>query len=81
MSLQVDLLSRRGCHLCEEMKQLLVRLQSELPFTFRVVDVDSDPGLVLYYSHRVPVLLAFGKSIAELRWDEAAVRERLRAYN
>jgi glutaredoxin len=77
MSLQADLISRRGCHLCDEMKQFLERLQAERPFALRVVEVDSDPTLVLYYSHRVPVLVIGGKSVAELRWDQAAVRQLL----
>jgi thioredoxin-like negative regulator of GroEL len=75
----VELISRRGCHLCDEMKTMLERLQKERPFVMRVVDVDSDPGLVLYYSHRVPVLRVDGKSIAELRVPEDELRQRVLA--
>jgi hypothetical protein len=77
MSLQVEMISRRGCHLCDEMKELLVRLQEGQPFSFAVTDVDSRPGLFLYYSHRVPVLLVNGRPVAELRWDEQVVRAQL----
>ncbi len=83
MSLQVELLSRRGCHLCDEMKSLLHQICQEQataqgqPLPFRVRDVDSEPGLHLYYSHRVPVLLINGQPVAELRWDEQAVRRQL----
>lgn len=79
MSVQIELISRRGCHLCDEMQAMLERLQSERPFEWRVVDVDSAPGLVLYYSHRVPVLQVNGKTIAELRVPEAELRQRLLA--
>jgi hypothetical protein len=79
MSLQVELVSRQRCHLCDEMKALLERLAQEQapPLSFRVLDVDREPGLFLYYTHRVPVLLVNGKPVAELRWDEEAVRKQL----
>lgn len=77
MSPQVELVSRHGCHLCDEMQALLLRLQKEQPFSLHVLNVDSDPHLYLYYSHRVPVLLIHGQPVCELRWDEQVVRQKL----
>jgi glutaredoxin len=77
MSLQVELISRRGCHLCDEMKALLTGLCQEASLSFRVRDVDREPHLFLYYSHRVPVLLVDSEPVAELRWSEPAVRRKL----
>lgn len=77
MSRKVELISRRGCHLCDEMKAVLERICVEGSLPFSTLDVDREPGLFLYYTHRVPVLLVDGKPVAELRWDEAAVRKKL----
>jgi glutaredoxin len=59
----VVLVTRQGCHLCEEALSLLLEfgVQPEL------VDVDSDDELHRLYDFRVPVVLLDGKVIAEGR--------------
>lgn len=79
MSLQIELISRRGCSICDKMKALLTRLCAERGQSFRELDVDRDPGLFLYYTHRVPVLMVNGKPVADLNWDEQAVSNILSA--
>lgn len=59
------LVSRKGCHLCEEAEQMLGALR--LPFELR--DVDQDPELRLEYSFRVPVLLRGREVLMEGRFD------------
>ena len=57
-------LSREGCHLCEDMLHALAELergQTIPPVT--VVDVDSDPELARQYGQKVPVLLLDGSVI------------------
>ncbi|HET7811272.1 MAG TPA: glutaredoxin family protein [Steroidobacteraceae bacterium] len=57
-------LSREGCHLCEDMLLALAELertQAIPPVT--VVDVDSDAGLSRQYGLKVPVLLLDGSVI------------------
>ena len=57
-------LSREGCHLCEDMLRELARLElagSIPPVT--VVDVDSDPQLARRFGLKVPVLLLDGSVI------------------
>lgn len=54
---EIVLLTRVGCHLCEEAKQLLGQLQGRYAFTLRLVDVDGDATLVQSYGDKVPVIL------------------------
>ncbi|HUQ09532.1 MAG TPA: glutaredoxin family protein [Steroidobacteraceae bacterium] len=57
-------LSREGCHLCEQMLEDLARLERDgriPPVT--VLDVDSDPQLARQYGLKVPVLLLDGSAI------------------
>jgi predicted thioredoxin/glutaredoxin len=57
-------LSREGCHLCEQMLVELAELErQELVATVQVVDVDSDPALARQYGLKVPVLLLDGSVI------------------
>jgi hypothetical protein len=69
---KVELVSRKGCHLCEEAAEVL--RQGGVEVTPR--DVDADPELFRLYDFRVPVLLREGKVVAEGRID-ASVLSRL----
>ena len=57
-------LSREGCHLCEQMLQELADLEraGSIP-TVSVVDVDSHADLARQYGLKVPVLLLDGSVI------------------
>jgi len=70
---EVELVTRRGCHLCEDTRDLLRQLGVEP----KVRDVDADPELFRLYDFRVPVLLLDGRVVGEGRLDEQAVRRAL----
>ena len=64
-----ELVTRKRCHLCDEMKAVL---DSELPalgLGYLLVDVDSDPSLRDRFGETVPVLLRDGKPVAKVRLD------------
>lgn len=69
----VELVTRRGCHLCDDALAAL----RELGIEPRLSDVDSDAELFRLYDFRVPVILLQGRLIAEGRFDLAALRRRL----
>jgi hypothetical protein len=58
---EVVLLTRAGCHLCDEAWDMLDRLQGRYGFVLRPQDVDADPELVRKHGERVPVVLVNGK--------------------
>ena len=71
--MRVELVTRTGCHLCDEALDALRR--SGVSPILR--DVDSDAALFATYDFRVPVVLIDGKVIAEGRVDAAQVAQRL----
>ena len=54
---QIQLYTRRGCHLCDEAKSLLVG-HGLSPVE---IDIDADPALVIRYTRCVPVVVVDGK--------------------
>lgn len=74
---QVTLITRAGCHLCEEAEQTLARLRAELGFSLDSVDVDADSARKAEYSDRVPVVLIDGKEHGYWRIEEARFRAAL----
>ena len=71
--MQVELVTRRGCHLCDDAHDLLRRLCVDA----QVQDVDADPELFRLYDFRVPVLLVNGRVVGEGRLDEQALKRAL----
>jgi glutaredoxin len=74
---EVTLVTRVGCHLCENAEELLRRLAGELGFGYREVDVDVSAALRDEYSDRVPVILIDGKEHGYWRVEEARFRKAL----
>jgi glutaredoxin len=74
---EVTLITRVGCHLCQEAETLLQRLAAELGFGYRELDVDADQGRRDTYSDRVPVILIDGKEHGYWRVEEARFRRAL----
>lgn len=74
---EVTLITRTGCHLCEEAEQLLRRLAGELGFAYREADVDASKVLQDEFSDRVPVILLDGKEHGYWRVEEPRLRAAL----
>jgi len=68
------LVTRKGCHLCDQALELLRELGHEP----QLADVDADDRLHDLYDWRVPVVLVDGKVIAEGRIDRGALQRTLK---
>ncbi|MDQ6772370.1 MAG: glutaredoxin family protein, partial [Candidatus Dormibacteraeota bacterium] len=71
--MRVDLVTRAGCHLCEQMLHSARRLGLEP----RQLNVDSDPDLQRLYDFRLPVLLVEGRVVGEGVVDEVRLARTL----
>ena len=67
---QVVLYTRAGCHLCDQVKATLTRLEKRGEFTWKEVDVDSDPELVRQFGEQVPVVFIDGRKAFKYRMAE-----------
>ncbi len=81
---ELTLITRQGCHLCEEASNDLARLLARFtelhpdkPYTVDVVDVDADSELRDKYSEEVPVLLLNGEQVSFFRIDVERVLAKL----
>lgn len=73
------LYSRPGCHLCDEMKQVVRRVlaQSPSPIALTEIDISGDGALEQRYGLEIPVLLMNGKKVAKYRVAEEDLRRML----
>ena len=73
----VVMYSRKGCHLCEVVKESLDKLSRRGGFTWREIDVDGDPELRRRYNDEVPVVFIDGHKAFKYRMDEQEFLRRL----
>jgi glutaredoxin len=71
---RVTLVTRAGCHLCQEAEAVLRQLSVELGFGYEELDVGADPARRDTYSDRVPVVLIDGKEHGYWRVEEQRFR-------
>jgi glutaredoxin len=72
---EVIVYSRKGCHLCEIVKETLVKLQRRGSYHWREIDVDSNEELRRQFTDEVPVVFIDGRKAFKYHMDE---REFLR---
>jgi glutaredoxin len=73
----VTLYTRPGCHLCDDARTALLRLQQRTPFTLEEIDIESDDALHRAYLERIPVIDLDGEHVSDYFLDEAALTARL----
>jgi Glutaredoxin-like domain (DUF836) len=70
----IEVFSRRGCHLCDELiEELLPLLRGR--FILEVRDVDTREDWRAEFGLRVPVVRYLGRDICQYRLDREALRE------
>jgi glutaredoxin len=74
---EVVVYSRRGCHLCEIVKESLTKLHKRGGFHWREVDVDGDAELRRLYNDEVPVVFINGRKAFKYRMDEQEFLRKL----
>ena len=67
--------SRLGCHLCEDMENLLPNYLNEAGLSFDVIYIDDDSILEEQYGSLVPVLKAGEREICHYFLDVKALQQ------
>jgi glutaredoxin len=75
--MQVTVLTRAGCHLCDDAHRQLTEQQRIYGFSLVVSDVDADPALAKRYGDRVPVVVINGKERFHGRVNKALLKRLL----
>ncbi len=69
--------SRKGCHLCEVVKESLAKLSRRGGFTWREIDVDTDAELRREFNDQVPVVFIDGRKAFKYHMDEQELLRKL----
>jgi glutaredoxin len=77
-SIQIEIYSRPGCHLCDEAKAVIEPFKERYSLELKVTDVDSDIKLREAYGYEIPVVMINGKEAFRHRVDRAAFERKLK---
>ena len=73
----VVLYGREGCCLCDDAREMLLRIRERHRFELRERDIESDDGLLRTFLERIPVIEIDGVEEFELLIDETELERRL----
>lgn len=74
---RITLFSRPGCHLCDDVRAVLVRVALELGVALEERDITASEEDFRRYGERIPVTLVDGREHDFWRVDEARLRAAL----
>ena len=78
---RVVVLTRAGCHLCDDAEAVVTTVVAALPahagVGWAAVDVDTDPELRAEYGDLVPVVLVDGVEVGHHRIGPAVLRDAI----
>jgi len=78
LPIEIELLTRPDCHLCDEIKQALKEATTGLNIDLREIDISEDPALAKRYGENIPVLFINGSKAFKHRATPNDLRERLK---
>jgi hypothetical protein len=75
---RLTIYSKPGCHLCDEMKDLVRRVIAQDPrLSLDEIDISTDRDLLDRYGLEIPVLMIDGRKVAKYRVSEEQLRRML----
>jgi len=73
----VVLYGRQGCCLCDDARDVLLRVRARQPFAFEERDIDLDEALLRAYLERIPVVTIDGVEAFDLSVNEGELERAL----
>ena len=78
MKIQIAVLTKRDCCLCDDAKKIIERVLPDFPASLTMVDIETHPDLFESYKERIPVVRLNGKEIFIFKVHETTLRKKLK---
>lgn len=75
---KVEIYSKKDCCLCKKAKDLINKVNSEVPFSFKEVDITVCEELFRKYKEEIPVVFINGRKAFKFKVDENEFRKKIR---
>lgn len=77
MSINIEILTKKDCCLCDDAKAVVERVLPDYPATLMLTDIESDPVLFESYKERIPVVRINGEESFVYKAHETTLRKKL----
>ena len=75
--LRLELYTRPGCHLGNDLRAMCERLVGEIAFELTEVNIEDDPVVQARYEREIPILFVDGRLVVRYRTSERELRRIL----
>jgi hypothetical protein len=75
--LRLELYTRPGCHLGNDLRAICERLAGEIAFEFTEVNIEDDPVVQTRFEREIPILFVDGRLVVRYRTSERELRRIL----
>ena len=75
--LRLELYTRPGCHLGNDLRAMCERLAGEIAFELTEVNIEDDPVVQARYEREIPILFVDGRLVVRYRTSERELRRIL----
>lgn len=73
----IEILTKQGCSLCDEAKEIVNKVLSDYPARLVMTDIESDPTLYEEFKERIPVVRINGEESFVYKTHEITLRRKL----
>ena len=77
MQIQIEILTKKDCGLCDDAKEVVERVLPDFPATLKLIDIESNSDLFEKYKEKIPVVNINGKENFVYKVHEITLRKKL----
>ena len=77
MQIQIEILTKKDCGLCDDAKEVVERVLPDFPATLKMIDIESNSDLFEKYKEKIPVVRINGKENFVYKVNEITLRKKL----
>ena len=73
----IEIFTKDDCNLCDKAKEVLESVLNDFPAKLKIINIASDPQLVLLFGQKIPVVRVNGEEWFKYKVKEEVLRKRL----
>ena len=79
LMLNITIYSKKECHLCDIARETLLKVQQEMPFSLKEIDIGKDKIALEKYKYLIPVIEIDGEKAFNYKVDENELKKILKS--
>ena len=77
MQIQIEILTKNDCCLCEDAKKIIEKVLPDFPASLKITNIELDPDLFEIYKERIPVVRLNDEDSFVYKVHEITLRKKL----